>query len=367
MKRLPAAGQLLIGTELFTYTGVTAGSRKVTGVTREAKGTSLAAHTILDDIYFIEHEIYVYYGNADLEDPSDDDPDYDLTKPIITLTSTNVSWIYAYFLDDNQMQTGIWTPAIIQTANRIDTDNASGFYTADADTESDPAENMGMSIKAFQSGTRWKAECAYIYWNFYHPAGITHVTATGEKYRYTSRWPAAGLWKKKTSSGSRYSVWADATPTVVQTWEALAAHSAVALGAGYYYLLFRFGGTIGATANSVNYYEIDTVTLALASANVPQGTFNAEQSNYHIQATITNNTSGEWLKVCTGMPINTALTVDCLNKLAYLADNSIVQDIKFSSVRKDWLPVAVGANELQFDDAGTAGVTINIYWRDRNN
>ena len=368
IKNLPEAGQLLIGDELFTYTAVDAKNLKVTGVTRSVKGTAAAAHAVDDPIYWIEHEIYIYFGNGTLEDPADDDPDYDKYKPIIALSSTNTSWVYTDFMDDARLRSGIWTPSINRTANRIDDDHKSGFYTADADTESEPAEDMGMSIKAFQSGTRWKAESAIISWDLYHPAGVTAVTASGEKYRFTSKWPYARLKKNISGSSNKWvTVWTDATPTALQTWEDLAAHSAVALSSTYYYLKFEFSGTVGATADSVNYYEIDAVTLALDSSNVPQGQFNAPQSNYHIQAVITNVTSGDWIKVTTGMELNTTLTIDCLNKLVYLVDNSPVANVTFSSVRKDWLPLAPGVNQLKFEDVGTAGVTLVTNWRDRNN
>ena len=366
LRKMPIAGNVQIDDEVFTYTDVYLAKYQLAGITRSSKGTSAAAHDIGDSVYWIEHEIYIYYGNTTLEDPADDDPDYDDTKPIISLASTNTSWVYADFMDDAQLRTGIWIPSIARTSNRIDEDNKSDYYTADADTESEPAENMGMSIKAFQSGTRWRAESAIIRWELFHPAGVTHVTASGEKYRFTSRWPLARLRKSLVGSTIWPVVWTDVTPPALKTWAALVAHSAVALGATYYYLRFEFSGTVGATADSVNYYEIDAVTLALASANVPQGAFNAEEANYQIQATITNVTSGEWMKIVTGMKLNTALTVDCLNKTIYLVDNSLVSDVSFSSVRKDWLAVAPGVNQLKFDDAGTAGVTFAIYWRDRN-
>lgn len=367
IKKMPVSGTVLINSELFTYTGVSTEKRRLTGVTRESKGTSLEAHAVDDAVYWIENEIYVYYGNTTLGDPEDDDTDYDDIKPIIALTSTNTSWVYAEFMDDDQLRSGIWTPSVVKTYNRSDPDNASDYYTADADTEADPADDMGMSIKSFLSGSRWKAENAIIRWDFYHPAGITHVTAAGEKYRYTSKWPYARLKKNITGSSKKWvTVWTDVTPPTVKTWADLVAHSAVDLSGTYYYLRFEFSGTVGATANSVNYYEIESMTLALTAANVPQGTFNAEQSNYHIEATITNNTSGEYMEINTGMELNTALTIDCLNKKVYLADNTVVSDITFSSIRKDWLALSTGVNELQFDDTGTAALTFVTNWRDRN-
>ena len=112
---------------------------------------------------------------------------------------------------------------------------------------------------------------------------------------------------------------------------------------------------------------VEAVTLTLASATVPQLIFTpTAESCYYIDAKITNNTSGEWLRVVTSMMLNTVLTIDCENKKAYTADNTPVGKIEFSSVRKDWLNLSVGTNTLLFEDVGSTGLSAPVFWRDRN-
>lgn len=362
MKRLPPSGQVLIDNELFTYTGVNLTAYTLTGCTRAAKGTVAAAHTVGDIVYWIEHEIFVYYGNQTATAPETDDTH----KPIFDLTSTNTSWVYTSFWDITGLRAGSWKPALVISANTKDPDRKSGFYTGNNLAFADPATEMGAVIKAWKSGAVWKAENATIDWTLFNPAGITHITATGEKYRSGVTWPSSCRLEKSTNGSSWATVWTEATPAAAAGWEALSAHSAVALGAGQKYVRVRFSGALGATADMYAAHEIEAATLTLESTTIPQCAFHTDESCYFIDAIITNNTSGEWLRVTTSMPLNTALTIDCENKKAYLADNSPVAKISFSSVRKDWLNLAVGSNTLLFTDEGSTGLTCPTYWRDRN-
>ena len=79
---------------------------------------------------------------------------------------------------------------------------------------------------------------------------------------------------------------------------------------------------------------------------------------------ITNNTTGQYLEVKCPCPVNTALTVDCVNKKAYLADGTVVR-VTLSSDREEWLDLNAGSNTLQFDDTGTVAVTGVVQHRDR--
>jgi hypothetical protein len=187
---------------------------------------------------------------------------------------------------------------------------------------------------------------------------------TGEKYRYSTSWPKARLYEKAENGRKWTAVWTDATPSATQTWEALAAHSAVAVGSPY--IKFSLSGSLPATTDNAAHYEIESVTLALTSANIPQLAGYVEETCYFINATITNNTTGDYFTVTGSMQLNTDLIIDCENKIARTEENIPVNTLTFSSVRRDWLALVVGANELQFDDAGTGNATIVINWRDRN-
>lgn len=361
LKNLPETGMVYIGTELFTYSGVNIKARRLTDCVREVKGTSAAAHAVGAAVYWIEHEIWIYYSNSSISAPETDDT----YKPIIDLTSTNASWVYTSFADEDRLRAGRWTPALVKTANTRDPDNKSTPYTGNRTADADPATEMGMSLYAWQSGQVWKAENGTVEWSFYHPATITHVTASGEQYRATTNWPNAQLLKSK--DGKRWTVvWTDSTPDAAATWEALDAHSAVELSSGYPYIKFSLSGRIGPTADNEVHYEIEGATLTLSSSGVPQGTLLTAEACYYMDATVTNNTTGEWLNFITSTALNKKITIDCENKIAYLEDGTPITNLAFSSVRRDWLNLNVGANELQFDDTGTGSIDGDVYWRDRN-
>jgi hypothetical protein len=363
IKKLQPSGTVSIENELYTYTGVNVNGRQLTGCTRAVKGTSAAAHVSGTTVYWIEHEIWIYYGSSSASAPVTDDTN----KPMIDLTSTNVSWVYTSFWQDGGMRSGAWSPSLVKTANTKDPDRKSAYYTGNRLADADPATEMGAVIKAWKSGSVWKAENATVEWALYNPATFTEITATGEKYRATSNWPAAIKLLKSTTGKKWVTVWTEATPTAADTWESISTHSAVSLSTGFQYVKMSFSGTIGSTVDNYAAHEIEAATLTLASATVPQCIFTpAEQSCYFINAKISNNTSGEWIKVTASMPLSTTLTIDCENKKAYTADNAPVSKLEFSSVRKDWLNIRAGANTLQFDDTGTTGLTFVTNWRDRN-
>lgn len=362
LSKAPAFGTVLFESELFTYTGINIQARQFTGVTRATKGTSEAAHIVGTAGYWIEHEIYLFYGNSGAAAPEADDT----FKPIIDLTSTNTSWVYTSFSDLTGLRPGSWRGSIVISANRIDPDNKSNYYTGNQLAEADPATEMGMTIKAWKSGARWKGENATIEWNLFNPATFTAITVTGEKYRALTNWPNARFMASKDGK-TWLTIFTDSTPSAAAAWEALAAHSAVAIAAGNKFIKFSFSGTIGATAGNYSAYEIEALTLTVESTAIPQGSLGSEESMYYLDAVITNTTSGEWIRIRTSCNIDDEIIIDATTKEAYLTkDNSKVGLLEKSTVRKDWLNLAVGANTISFVDVGTAGVDFVTNWRDRN-
>jgi len=363
IKKFPPSGVVAIENELFTYTGVNIKDFKLTNCTRAVKGTAAAAHATLTAIYWIEHEIYVYYSNQTAETPVTDDTH----KPIFDLTSTNTSHVYTSFWDTTGLRAGSWMPSLVKTANTKDPDNKSDYYTGNNLALADPATEMGAVMYAWLSGAVWKPENAVIEWNLYTPATLTEITATGQKYRAGTNWPTGAKFLKSVNGINWTTVWTEATPAAAAGWEALTAHSAVSIGSGYPYVKFSFSGSIGATASNYAALEVEAATMTLASATIPQCIFTpAEEACYFIDAKITNNTSGEWIRVTTSMLLSTALTIDCENKKVYTADNTPVGKIEWSSNRKDWLNLSPLNNTLQFDDTGSVGLTCPVWWRDRN-
>jgi hypothetical protein len=275
---------LYVGTEAITFDAAVINGRVITAtITRGAKGTTAATHAAGDVWYWVEHDVWMYYGNASMTAPDQDES----KKPILSLTSTNTSWIYTEFTEAAGVRAGDWIGALLDTDNKRDTDYCSQIYTGSRLAAADPATEMGMSIQAFRSNSAWKAEQASLVWTLHHPCGVTTITASGEKYRYTTAYPVASF--QKSSDGSTWSkVWTDVTPTALQTWEALAAHTSVALGATYNWIRFVLSGPQPAVSGAQAEYSIQDVTLTLDSTFTPAVTLGAEQSCYHLQATITN-------------------------------------------------------------------------------
>jgi len=143
------------------------------------------------------------------------------------------------------------------------------------------------------------------------------------------------------------------------------------------HLRFIFAGSVGATASNYAAISYTDVTLVPDTNYIPLATLGAETSNYHLNIRITNSTTGESLKIDTGMLLNGTLEIDCKDKTVTLTAADSEKDVdkagaltKFSSVRNQWLDLQPGANTLKIEDIETTGtlqMTVMIYWQDRNN
>jgi hypothetical protein len=371
VKSLPPEGIVQIDDELFTYTGVNYKTNPIqlTGCTRAAKGTSMAAHTTTDTVYWIEHEIVIEYGDADMAAPEQTDKQ----QPIFELNSTNTSRIYQEFADAEGLRGG-WIPNVVE-GNGRDTD----VYTADQNTEADPAEEMGMAIAAYQDGKdRWRSEYGLVAWGIHIPYGVTTVSSNGEKYRTNDLFPATAALqyplvstKKKKKKLKWTNAWNENSPNNADTWEEW-THDATALGATYYDLRFAFEGAIAAGELNAAYFEVGDVTLTLDGDEVPAVTLVAEQADgYHFRAAISNDNTGKGILVDTLMTVGQALTIDCENKTATLGEDNTpalaaVQPDERG--RFDWLEMVGGVeNTLRYVEDPIGTVSITVKWRGKNN
>lgn len=363
MKRLPSAGCFYsVRGEAFTYTGVDLKNYKVTGVTRNCKGLAagMQAHSDGDIFRWIEHDVWLVYGWASATAPVIDNT----KQPIFNLdTSTNTSWVYAAFADAAQLRSGILKSMVISSKG-----GNSQIYTGSQGAQNvDPATYAGMQMLDWQNGTTWQAENASMEWRLSHPFGITTVTSTGDKYRNSSSWPSAvGL--QYSNNGKNWSTsWNEASPASASSWTSW-THNAVALGATYLFIRWFFSGGLAAVASGEADFDINGITVTLDSTQTPIVTATGEQANYHLNCTITNTTTGQWISLTLPMGLNNGLTVDCTNKLVTYADGSnCMAAIDWSSVRDEWLDLQPGANVLQYDDVGTTAVTLLTQWSDANN
>ena len=365
----PQSGQVLIGSEIFAYTSTDPANGNLLGCTRSILGTSNAAHAVDDQVYLLDHEISMIYGNSGATAPTTDDT----RKPMFSLaTSTNTSWVYTEFYDSTGPRTGAWIPQSAASSAPTATTKTKHYTTTeDIDTVTNPSAVMGLTIGAWLSGSTWKADTGNIYAVIDSPAGFTTVTVTGRKFRSTGNtsWPAnsAGIWKQVNNT-SPTSVWKEAAPTA-GSWADLASHSAVSLSGTYTQLRWWFYGTQAARATAYCAMQASDMTLVPDTNRVPSVTLGSEigpATGYPLNARITNE-NGEWLQVAYQMDEDQTLQIDCENKtITYLKDNSPANAIiTFSSVREAWLNLSPGTSTLTFTDTGTTGLTWLTLTRDR--
>ena len=358
LRRLPSAGIGLIDSELFTWTEKDEVARRLSGITRAVKQTSAATHSVSAKFKWIEHDIWIMYGNSTSEAPVIDNS----TEPIINeATSHNQSWIYENFADSATNRAGSWSGVLISTVG-----GESDIYTATQDTEADPASVMGASVKSWQRLGRWQNETAKLIWSIYQPAGMTHIDSKGNKYK-TSGWPSMVKVQKSKDGSKWYLVNTIASPTTASTWTAF-DNTNTALSGTYNFARFIMNGSVTAVSGNYAYCEITDVTLTLDANKIPYAKMAAEESNYYLDATITNQTTGEWLKITAPMNLNDTMTVDSDNYTITNDDGTNILGARtLSSRRQEWLKLNAGANVLEWTDAGTAAVTCVIKYQDRNN
>jgi phage-related protein len=361
LTRLPTPCLVMIDSEKFSVTAKDITKYQLTGTTRAQRSTSMAAHSDGATVRWLEHDLVVLYGNSAAEARAVDDT----RKPMADLTNTtNTSLVQTEFKDAAGLRPMSWKPVLKYSVLKT---SGSGYYTGSRGDVADPATEMGMVVKVAKIANIWKAETAIIEWVLYHPAGITHVTLDGEKYKKALNFPSAYL--QKSNDGVNYSnVFTEAAPGSAATWTALSSHSAVSLSGTYKYLRLQFTGNLPATADNEADFSVQNVTLTIDSTKVPTVTMGSEENNYWLNATITNNTSGEAITLSGPLALNETLTVDCLNRTITLANGAnALRWMTKSSRRVSWLDLAPGNNTLQFDDTGTAGVTVGISAQCRNN
>ena len=339
---IPQSGGILyIGTEVIRYTAYSPGVG-FTGLTRGAESSTAATHAVSDTVIWLQHEIYTLYGNSTATAPTVDD-NY---KPIFSLaSSTNTSWVYAEFGEDDGLRTGAWEQA--STLSEPD------FYGGNQGAAADPWVELGISVGG---------SICRIY--LINPCGITAANWTnGEKYSssLSSIWRAA--LKSRTGGGSYTTDYNIPEPTVAATWQTW-SQNVTSLTVTEIALEVSLG-TLDASVK----VECADVTVTLDSAVTPTTAVGVEQTNYQLACTLTNETTGEAIQLAFNMQLNQGLKVDTYNKeITYLLTNSK----RFSALtlvggaRKHWLKLAVGNNTIRYDETGVAGLTLDFSWEERH-
>lgn len=360
---LPKSGRGLIDSEVFSWDGIDAKTFTLNNVKRAINGTTAAAHSDGATMHWLEHEIWLMYGNQNAETPTISDAQ----KPIIDLTSTNTSWVYTIFSDLTNLRAGSWIGRLIDSIARP-ANILSAIYTATQAAEADPSTDAGMTIASWLYGNAWRAENASLEWRITHPFGVTTVTSSGKKNRTTASWPALAALQYSDDGNKRWtSVWNESAGTL-NTWDTW-THNSQSLSGTRRYLRFVFAGKQQASTNGYAAFEVGGVTLTLDSGEVPTGALDAELTNYELNCKITVVETGHFVQVRRNVDPGEYLELNSeISVTTYGKDGTHGPKAERDEKRPHYLELVAGeTNTLQFDDTGTTGVDVDIYWRDRMN
>jgi hypothetical protein len=331
---------------------------QITSLSRGQKNTTAVTHSASSTIRHIEHDLWFLYGDSDATAP-DVDSDF---KPIFNLSSTNQLWNYTNFYDTTSDRPGEWIPEVQSTKTKL-----SDVYTDSDGNLVNPSTKLGLSM---QGGPDFQIsnEAGTIDWLFYHPADITNVKYSGD-YRTVdsdNSWPATvglqylqtnGQWKLAYSDSDFPAMSSD-------SWVAFDSVD-ITISEATNNIRFVMDGQLNSVLNAKAQFHADTVFTTFDSSDIPSITVGSEGAINFFEFILTNASNGsEYIKVVSPCPVNTALTVDCVNKKAYLADGTKVNVI-LSSNREAWLDLVPGTNNLNYVDVGTVAVHVTVTHRDR--
>lgn len=365
LQDLKAPGLLMIDSELFSFGGIDAGTYTITGVTRAERGSSMAAHSTGATVRWIQHEVWVSYGNLSATAPTQDDT----AKPVFNLTtSTNTSWVYTQFQDSGLNRRGRWSKNILTGGK-----TGGKLYTKTGVDDEDPASAMGIAAESYEKNGTWQPGRVEAVWGIENLCGITTVTSNGKKYRSaTGFFSGCRLeWGAPDAGGDTayHTVWTEGSPASAASWTAWTQNSASLSGTRTAVRFHVIGG--GASGNGYfTAFEVLGATLTLDSSTVPSLTGMAtatEQAAYPLAATISNATSGKYFYLALSLKLNDSVVIDTESKT--ITVNGTVNGMggfSIPEVRRDWLAMEPGLNEIRLDDAGMTGITFTVAWKDRS-
>ena len=344
---LPSSGIMMIDSEAFVYTGKNDSLKRITGVTRASRSTSMAAHGLGATAWWVQNDIYILYGNSSVSAPTVDD-NY---KPIFNIaTSTNTSWVYSEFGEDDGLRSGSW---------QFNNGYRGVQYTDNHYGTTDPWDELGIYIPYNNLGVA----CQMF---LYNPCGITAANFTnGEKYAgFAFQWFG---YVRSSNDGVSFNInYTIPKPSVSDTWESWSQN--VTGISSQSYIILTLGGPGSYSVVTETYLEADDCTLTIDSNYTPTASLLPESGNYSLECTITNNTTGDAITIDFTMELNESLEINTDEKtVIYLLDNSSQLQARelVGGVRLEWLPLAVGNNELEYTAVSTGNITVGLEWEER--
>jgi len=341
---MPESGIVLIDDEAFVYTGRNLTDKQLTGISRAAKGTAAAAHTVGDTVHWIQHDVTLLYGNATATAPTvnnEYEPCFELDH------SDNDTWVYEEFGDTGNLRAGRW-----QGWGNIAAGFSGGRYSATENAQASPYTVLGAYVVAANTGP--------FGWYLDNPCGIVNADwADGKRYASViTQFTAQTQFYPRGWAGAFSTVIAAPTnPSAWEAWSQAAVGGDFAVSHMIALRIYQYQALV----------EAGTVTVSLLATEVPLVTVNAEEGNYSLAATITNQSTGEAITITFVMDLASELEVNTdLRTVTWLEDGSRqFQAVQLSTVRRNWLRLLPGNNTLRWDDVGTNGVTLTLEWEER--
>ena len=363
IKAMPNSGFLVHGTEWFQYAGKDINKLKVGIVARGALGTPQAAHATGSKYRYLQNVIYLVYGNPAATDPAVDDSGYDDDKPLFDLAvSDNSAWSWTStsgFEDDaHPNRPGGWTRTLKRSGDLSD------HYAVEHNADSGDAV-MGARMACWVKNGRVQNEAATLTWQFNSPGGISLVSAAGEKYRNSARWPGKAALQRSPDGRSFVDAWNETLPVNVNTWTAF-TRNAQAIAAGSRWVQFVLYGSLAALADAAALFEVQSCTVTFTAGTLPTGTRLGQVQNYMLDVKISNLTTGERIDLRYPMLIGKSLVVDGEEYgVTYDGLNAHGALILDNPGRDVWLSLAKGSNQLSIESASGGTLTIGLSWRKR--
>lgn len=372
---MPTKGRVIIDsslgstdTEEFTYTSKTITSTKLalTANTRAARGTTAVSHPAGSNVRFLPDDFTIVYGNTTATAPVINEE----RKPIQDLTSRNNSFVYTNFYDVERLRSGIWTPIPATVSDPART--KSGTYTSTNDEgDTDPATTIGVKALTFLRAGVAKPDSVILGWINYFPDGISSVSAvTGEQIQTSSAFPTLSLQSSPNPDSTSFTnLWTVSaqTATDYSTWTTWTkASSDAVVGSGKKYLRLLQSGTITGNINQYAKAGISAITVGLT--NPPHVMIRDEVSNFQINCTITNETTGDSFDLKLPMEINDTVYIDTDPDFPTVTYKGQLVNgaIKLSSTRSAWMKLSPGVNTIGYTaNGGAIDVSIAIKWYTR--
>jgi hypothetical protein len=337
-------GIIKIGSELITYAGKSNTDRKFTGCIRGAKYTTAASHSANADVYWIQHDIWIKYGNPALTAPSQDAD----SEPMFEIaTSTNGSWDYDNF---QQKPTGN-KPAQWEYIGNF------GRYGGNQGSViSTDYEELGLFVN--------EGSNSYGFWFVYNPLGWSDGNfITGEKY--AEFYKDVNLGEVLYSSGITWLNDYDIPDvTALSTWQTWTRNMNFTSDPVYYIGLYLKAFYNDGTAK----LECSDVTLTIKSTRTPVVNIGAEQQVYELDVRIVNQTTGDALQINTTCKLGERIQVHCVNKTVR---NINTEESIFSALtvengpRKHWMRLVPGNNVIAYSETGVVNVDFYFYRTER--